>query len=203
MAKIIGLTGGIATGKSTVTQMFKERNIPVIDSDKIAKTLLDKGQEAYQEILAEFGEEVLSTDTNINRNKLAKIIFNDEKKRKKLNEIVHPKVKKVIYTEIARLKTLEHDFIVVDVPLLFESEFDKICDITLLVFARRKDQVTRLMMRDHIDETYALQKIKSQFPLGKKKALADYVIDNSKSILETRKAFDKFISSIRGETNGH
>ncbi|MFP4287065.1 MAG: dephospho-CoA kinase [Candidatus Izemoplasmataceae bacterium] len=199
MTKIIGLTGGIATGKSTVTQMFLDNKIPVIDSDKIAKNLLDKGQEAYQEILDAFGTEILATDQTINRQKLAKIIFNNEEARNKLNSLVHPKVKKVIYSEIAKLKMFEPEFIVLDVPLLFESEFDKICDVTILVYARRKDQISRLTMRDHIDETYAVQKIKAQMPLSKKKAMADYVIDNSKSILETRKSFDKVLSDIRSD----
>ncbi|MFW5865437.1 MAG: dephospho-CoA kinase, partial [Candidatus Izemoplasmataceae bacterium] len=162
MTKIIGLTGGIATGKSTVTQMFLDNKIPVIDSDKIAKNLLDKGQEAYQEILDAFGTEILATDQTINRQKLAKIIFNNEEARNKLNSLVHPKVKKVIYSEIAKLKMFEPEFIVLDVPLLFESEFDKICDVTILVYARRKDQISRFTMRDHIDETYAVQKIKAQ-----------------------------------------
>ncbi len=199
MTKIIGLTGGIATGKSTVTQMFLDNKIPVIDSDKIAKNLLDKGQEAYQEILDAFGTEILATDQTINRQKLAKIIFNNEEARNKLNSLVHPKVKKVIYSEIAKLKMFEPEFIVLDVPLLFESEFDKICDVTILVYARRKDQISRFTMRDHIDETYAVQKIKAQMPLSKKKAMADYVIDNSKSILETRKSFDKVLSDIRSD----
>lgn len=199
MTKIIGLTGGIATGKSTVTNMFIDRGVPVIDSDKIAKSLLDKGQEAYEEVLEAFGTDILSTDQTINRGKLAKLIFNHNDARLKLNEIVHPKVKKVIHSEIARLKTFDHPFIVVDVPLLFESEFDKFCDVTILVYARRKDQISRLTMRDHIDEAYAKQKIKAQFPLSKKKERADFVIDNSKSILETRKSFDKVINALRSD----
>jgi dephospho-CoA kinase len=199
MSKIIGLTGGIATGKSTVTTMFLDKQIPVIDSDKIAKSLLDKGQEAYQEVIEAFGTEILATDQTINRGKLGKIIFNDETARKQLNQIVHPKVKKVIYSEIASLKTFDHEFIVIDVPLLFESEFDKICDATILVYARRVDQINRLMSRDKIDEAYAKQKIKAQFPLSKKKALATYVIDNSKSILETRKSFEKVLAALRSD----
>ena len=93
MSKIIGLTGGIATGKSTVTTMFLDKQIPVIDSDKIARSLLDKGQEAYQEVIAAFGTEILATDQTINRGKLGKIIFNDETASKKFNQFVHPKVK--------------------------------------------------------------------------------------------------------------
>ncbi len=196
MAKIIGLTGGIATGKSTVSKMFKEREIPVIDTDKIAKSLLNKGSEGYQEILSLFGEEVLSTDGEINRNKLASKLFSDPKVRQTINGILHPKVKEIVKREITRLESYGTEVIVVDVPLLFETDFHKTCDYTLLVYARQKDQVARLVERDQIDEAYALKKIKSQLPMSQKKQLADFVIDNSKSILETRKAFDRLLERM-------
>lgn len=193
MAKIIGLTGGIASGKSTVSEMFKAINIPVIDADHIAKSLLNKGSEAYHEIIQEFGEEILTPDGQINRKKLAKILFDNEKARLKINEIIHPKVKTIIKQEMLRLDSYDEKVIVLDIPLLFETSYHTICDLTLLVYARQKDQVERLMHRDHISEEYALKKIKSQMPMSKKKELADYVIDNSKSILETKKAFERFI----------
>ena len=193
MAKIIGLTGGIASGKSTVSMMFKAINIPVIDADHIAKNLLNKDSEAYHEIIQEFGEEILTPDGQINRKKLAKILFDNEKARLKINEIIHPKVKTIIKQEMLRLDSYDEKVIVLDIPLLFETSYHTICDLTLLVYARQKDQVERLMHRDHISEEYALKKIKSQMPMSKKKELADYVIDNSKSILETKKAFERFI----------
>jgi dephospho-CoA kinase len=197
MTKIIGLTGGIATGKSTVSTMFKQADIPVIDADSIAKSLLDKNTIVYNDLLDFFGESILSTDKNINRNKLANKIFHDADLRQKVNAIVHPKVKTIMTKEIEHFNNLEIPWVVIDVPLLFETDFYKLADVTVLVYARQKDQIERLMLRDSIDETYAKQKIKTQFPLYKKKELADYVIDNSKSILETKKAFQRLLKKLK------
>lgn len=196
MSKIIGLTGGIASGKSTVSKMFKEREIPVIDTDQIAKTLLNEDKDIYKEILKTFGEDVLTPNQEINRNKLAQIIFKDKEKRKKLNAIIHPKVKEITLHETTHLKDLKSPLIVLDVPLLFEADFDSVCDVTIVVYARKKDQISRLLSREGIDEAYAKQKISAQMPLSKKKELADYIIDNSKSILETRKSFERVLKEI-------
>ncbi len=196
MSKIIGLTGGIASGKSTVSKMFKEREIPVIDTDQIAKTLLNEDKDIYKEILKTFGEDVLTPNQEINRNKLAQIIFKDKEKRKKLNAIIHPKVKEITLHETTHLKDLKQPLIVLDVPLLFEADFDSVCDVTIVVYARKKDQISRLLSREGIDEAYAKQKINAQMPLSKKKELADYIIDNSKSILETRKSFERVLKEI-------
>ena len=196
MSKIIGLTGGIASGKSTVSKMFKEREIPVIDTDQIAKTLLNEDKDIYKEILKTFGEDVLTPNQEINRNKLAQIIFKDKEKRKKLNAIIHPKVKEITLHETTHLKDLKQPLIVLDVPLLFEADFDSVCDVTIVVYARKKDQISRLLSREGIDEAYAKQKISAQMPLSKKKELADYIIDNSKSILETRKSFERVLKEI-------
>ena len=197
MAILIGLTGGIATGKSTVSNMFKAENIPVVDADAIAKDVVAHDKDVYNAIIAAFGEAVLSTDKTINRNKLAKRIFDDNNARKTLNAIVHPKVIDRIATEVERLRKLNHDMIVVDAPLLFEAGLDKTVDVTVFVYARQKDQLERITNRDGIDEGYALKKIKAQFPLSKKRELADYTIDNSKSILDTKRAFTRTLEAIK------
>jgi len=197
MAKIIGLTGGIATGKSTVSNMFLEINIPVIDTDKIAKQLFVKGSETYEAVREAFGDEILTPSEEINRNILAKIIFSDEEKREMLNNIVHPKVKEHVFAEIKRLELQGESFIVVDVPLLFESHFDTFMDYTVLVYAKRENQIARLISRDNIDETYALKKIKAQMPLSEKKKRADFVIDNSKSVLDTKRSFERCFKKIK------
>ncbi len=196
MATIVGLTGGIASGKSTVSDLFKQAEIPVIDTDQIARKLLEQDEVVFETVVKTFGEDVLTPSKAINRNKLAQIIFYDDDKRQALNDIVHPKVKDRVFSEIDRLKA-DHDLIVVDVPLLFEAEFDKFMDHTVVVYAKRKDQISRLMSREGIDEAYAKQKVKSQMPLSQKKTLADYVIDNSKSILETRKCFDRLLKKLK------
>lgn len=196
MSIIVGLTGGIASGKSTISKMFKEKEVPVIDTDGIARNLLDNDESIYNAIVETFGEAVLTTDKKINRNKVAQIIFSDADKRQALNDIVHPKVKDIALREVSHYKEDDHKIIVVDVPLLFEASFDKVCDVTVVVYARKKDQVSRLVSREGIDEAYAKQKVNAQMPMAKKKSLADYVIDNSKSILETKKSFERVFEAI-------
>ncbi|MBN2605409.1 MAG: dephospho-CoA kinase [Bacilli bacterium] len=196
MATTIGLTGGIATGKSTVSKMFQQLNIPVIDTDKIAYDLLKKGTEAYYEVVEVFTDDLLLSNLEINRKKLGKTIYYDEKKRKILNSIVHPKVKTIVLNEIKRLKDLGNNIIVVDVPLLFETDFVCFIDKTVVVYASYEDQLQRLIDRDKITEEYAKQKIASQMPVQEKVKRADYVIDNSFSILETKKVFNKIIEEL-------
>ena len=135
--KIIGLTGGIATGKSTVAKMFSEAEIPLIDTDFIAKELLNKDSLGYQEVVEYFSEDILHKDKKINRKKLARKIFTNSKKREKLNSIIHPKVKEMVLSEIERYKKLNKEIVVVDVPLLFESGFDKIVDDVVVIFQQQ------------------------------------------------------------------
>jgi len=197
VARLIGLTGGIATGKSTVSEMFRSEGIPVIDADEIAKEEIKKGKDAHKEIHALFGDEILAPDGEINRNKLARKIFFDIAARKKINAIVHPRVKRIVMNEVKHLEDYDTPLIVLDVPLLFETDFHKLVDISVLVYARRKDQIERLVARENISEDYARKKIRAQMPLSKKRELADHVIDNSKNIIETRKSFQRVLKKIR------
>lgn len=194
--KIIGLTGGIATGKSTVAKMFSEAEIPLIDTDLIAKELLNKDSLGYQEVVEYFSEDILHNDREINRKKLARKIFTNSKKRKKLNSIIHPKVKEMVLSEIERYKKLNKEIVVVDVPLLFESGFDKIVDDVVVVFTTRQLQIERLMDRENIQKDYAILKIDAQMSLEEKVGRATYVIDNSSSILETKKQFNRILKEI-------
>ncbi len=196
MTLIVGLTGGIATGKSTVTQMFKSIDIPVVETDKIAKDMLMKGTEGYEEVIAFFSKSILLTDNEINRKKLAQIVFSNPQRRKRLNEIVHPRVKSIVKTEIQKYKELGTKMIVIDVPLLFETDFIDLVDKTIVVYTTYKRQKERLMERERIDKEYAEIKISAQMPLNRKVDLADYVIDNSASILNTRKEFNKIVSEL-------
>lgn len=196
MAKIIGLTGGIASGKSTVTEMFLAENIPVIDTDKIARELLEKGTDEYEQVVALFTSDILLTDQSINRKMLAKIVFANKTKRDQLNQIVHPGVYRAVDTFIDMYEELGKPVIVVDVPLLFETGFEAHCDATVLVYTTREKQLERLMDRDQIDYDYATMKIDAQISLEDKKERADYVIDNSFSILETKKDFLSVLHEI-------
>ena len=196
MTLIVGLTGGIATGKSTVTQMFKSVDIPVIETDKIARDMLRKGTEGYEEVVTAFSSSILLTNNDINRKKLAMIVFSNPQRRKKLNDIVHPRVKSIIKTEIQTHKELGTKILVLDVPLLFETDFIDLVDKTMVVYTTFKKQKERLMERERIDKDYAELKISAQMPLNRKVDLADYVIDNSLSILETRKEFNKILEKL-------
>ncbi len=202
MAIVIGLTGGIATGKSTITQMFQKQGIPVIDSDLIAKQIVEVKEPAYYKIIEAFGEDVLLCTGPINRKKLATIVFNDDEKRQKLNSIVHPSVRRVIETEVKKYKILGNNIIVLDVPLLFESRFNKLCDVTIVVYTDPETQLSRLMMRDNLAQEDAKKRIDAQLDIKEKIRLADFTIDNSLSILETRKQFDALMKKLM-KTNGH
>lgn len=193
---ILGLTGGIATGKSTVSKFFIDKEIPVIDTDLIARNLLSKGTETYQKVLEFFSSDILLTNNEINRKKLGRIIFSNPQKRSGLNEIVHPKVKEVVDIEIKRYKEEGHKVIVLDVPLLFETNYQKIVDKTIVVFTTAIKQLERLASRDNISIEYAKMKIDSQMPLSEKVDIADYVIDNSFSILQTKKDFLKILEDL-------
>ena len=132
----------------------------------------------------------------INRKKLGRIIFANIQKRNKLNDIVHPKVKQIVLDLIESYKKQDEKAVVIDVPLLFESEFHQIADIVVVVFSSLEKQVSRLMERDNISEEYALMKIDAQMPLKEKMDKADYVIDNSKSILKAKKDFNLILEEI-------
>lgn len=193
---IIGLTGGIATGKSTVSKMFEDYGIPVIDTDIIARNLLRKGTQTYDEIIKSFGNDVLLTNGDISRKHLAKIIFEDEEQRIKLNQLTHPKVKEEVFSSLEKYRRDHVKFVLVDVPLLFESKFNDIVDIIIVVSTTRDKQIERLIDRDKISKEYAITKIQSQMSLQEKEKRADYIIDNSASIIQTKNEFLRIMEEL-------
>ncbi|MFX3623949.1 MAG: dephospho-CoA kinase [Ectobacillus sp.] len=186
MAVVIGLTGGIASGKSTVSAMFKELDIPVIDADIIAREVVEPGREAYRQIVEKFGTEILLKNGAFDRARLGNIIFHDEEKRLLLNNIVHPAVR----AEMNRQKELQlkagKEAVVLDIPLLFESKLASLVDKILLVYVDEKTQLIRLMKRNTLTEEEAKARIASQMPLSEKIALADETINNNGTIEETK-----------------
>ena len=185
MALIIGLTGGIASGKSTVASMLKKEGITVIDADVESRLAVEKGEEAYDRIVNHFSKNILLEDGSINRAKLGEIIFNNNEERMKLNEIVHPAVRKRMLQRKENAINKGESVIILDIPLLFESEFTELVDKTLLVFVDEDIQLQRLMERNHYSRQEALARIHSQMPLIEKKRLADVIIDNNGSIEQT------------------
>ena len=186
--QLIGLTGGIATGKSTVSAMLKKAGAIVIDADRIARAVVKKALPAYREIVAQFGAEVLLPDGEINRNMLGDIIFKDRQKKQLLNSIVHPHVNKEVSRQIKQIqKTHPNAVIVLDIPLLIEAGMHNNLSEIIVVYTSQEIQIHRLMQRDHISEADALARIQSQIPIEEKKKQATLVIDNSGTIEDTRR----------------
>lgn len=199
--KTIGLTGGIASGKSTVSKMIIEMGIPVIDGDKISREIVDIGSPILKKIVEEFGENVLNEDGTLNRKELSNIVFKDSYLLEKLNSIIHPAIKKKIFDKIEEYKKLGMKFCVVDAALLIETGFIKMVDCLILVDTDKETQIKRLMDRDKIDHEAALRIISSQMDLNEKKKYADYLIDNNEDIEYTRHQLINIISCLE-ESNG-
>ena len=201
MTLVVGLTGGIASGKSTVANMFKEMGIEVIDADIEARKAVEIGEAAYEQIVTYFGEGILNDDHTINRSKLAEIIFNDSVKRQKLNEIVHPDVRRRM-NEKKEATILRGDQVVVlDIPLLFESGLKHMVDVVLLVYVEKDVQLQRLMDRNLLTKQEALARIQSQMPIEDKRKLADKVINNNGTIDDTKKQLIELLADWKTITN--
>ncbi|HDX9576856.1 TPA: dephospho-CoA kinase [Bacillus pseudomycoides] len=186
MTVVIGLTGGIASGKSTVSKMFQGFHIPVIDADIIAREVVEPGKEAYNKLVEVFGQEVLEENGELNRPKLGSIVFRNEEKRLLLNNIVHPAVRKEMNAQKDRYIKENVQAVVLDIPLLFESKLTSLVDQILLVYVDNETQITRLMDRNNFTEEEAKVRIASQMPLQEKIALADKVINNNGTVEETK-----------------
>ncbi|MEW9496320.1 dephospho-CoA kinase [Bacillus altitudinis] len=194
MTLVIGLTGGIASGKSTVSQMIKEKGIRVVDADIIAKEAVSKGAPALHQIVQTFGEEVLLPNGELNRQQLGAIIFSDEEKRKKLNAIVHPEVRKEMLKQRDEGVSNQETFVVLDIPLLFESKLEGLVDRIIVVYTTPDLQLSRLMNRNDLSEEEALKRIHSQQPLEEKCQKADRVIENTKDLAFMRKQLENILN---------
>ncbi|KAH9520316.1 hypothetical protein Btru_060476 [Bulinus truncatus] len=185
---LVGLTGGIASGKSTVAKIFRdELGCACIDADVIARQVVEPGKVAYKKIKAEFGEEVFSSDGTLKREKLGDIIFHDESKRQKLNAIVHPAIKRQMFLEIFKYFFKGYSFVILDIPLLFETkQMLPFLTFTIVVFCHENQQLQRLMDRNHLSESDAIARIRSQLPMNEKCRMCTFTIDNSNNIGETR-----------------
>jgi len=184
----VGLTGGIACGKSTVAQMFVALGAHLIDFDRLAHYVQEPGKPAYKEVVNRFGKDILQPNKKIDRIKLGNIVFADKKKLLELNNIVHPLVYQEWHIRLEKIKKKEkHAIILSDVPLLFEGEMQHLFDLTMLVLIAPEEQLCRLIRRNKMKREEAADRLKSQMPITEKIALADIVIDNEGSITETEK----------------
>ncbi|WP_409022694.1 dephospho-CoA kinase [Dellaglioa sp. P0083] len=186
MTYILGLTGGIATGKSTVSHIFKEENITVIDADVIARQVVEPKSATLTMIIQTFGEKYLSVTGNLNRKELGQLVFNDAIALKKLNDIMVPAIRKEILSQIEVQKKLGSKLIILDMPLLFEQNYQLLCNAVMVIYVPETSQLERLMKRDELSLDEAMSRVKAQWPIQKKKDLADFVIDNSTTVAVTR-----------------
>ncbi|MGG3444147.1 dephospho-CoA kinase [Bacillus cereus] len=186
MTVVIGLTGGIASGKSTVSEMFRELNIPVIDADIIAREVVERGKPAYNKIVEVFGMEVLQEDGELDRPKLGSVVFYNEEKRLQLNKIVHPAVREEMNAQKEMYIKEGMQAVVLDIPLLFESKLTNLVDRILVVAVMPSTQLERLMKRNNFSEEEATARIQSQMPLEEKVKRADEVINNDGTIMGTK-----------------
>ena len=195
---VIGLTGSLGTGKSTVAAMFAKHGAKIIDADAITRDLLAPGKKCVKKVAKIFPGVILNPST-INRSELAKIVFNNPRELQKLTDILYPEALKVVKSQISRYK--HESFVILDVPLLFESGWDKITDTTIVVKAKRAQQIQRAQKRLGLTRSDVLRRLKNQMPLKQKCDMADMIIDNSHGLKETRKQVDEIIHRLKKREN--
>ena len=187
--KIIGITGSSGSGKSTVCEILNEKyNVKIIDADKIAKELLTSGTEYYNDVISKFGREITNGSGDIDRKKLADLIYNDDKKRKMLNNSTFYYVVKVIKL---RAKEANNVDIIIDAPLLFESKLDDICNFTIGVIAKESVQIERIIKRDSISKEQACKRLKAQQTNDFYISKCTEIIENNNEYIETEKQIEK------------
>ncbi|MBE6137379.1 MAG: dephospho-CoA kinase [Erysipelotrichaceae bacterium] len=195
MRYVIGVTGGIASGKSQVCKIIKDSGYNVIDCDQIARESSKIGKPMYKAILDHYGRGYLLPDGNIDRYKLGQLVFNDSLQREILNNLTHP----IIIEELKKQITSYEGLIFVEMPLLFESKLELMFDRIICVYLNKKLQINRLMLRDDIDQQYAKSKIESQLDLKYKKKRSHYVIDTGGDLNKTRAETISILQKIEGE----
>ena len=189
----VGLTGGIASGKSLVAQILRRLGCEVIDTDAIARDVVVPGTEGWQAVVTEFGPQILAEDGTINRAKLASIIFADAGRREILNSLLHPLIIRAVGEQVAAIQARDPDaVVVVDVPLLIECVMQNDFDEVMVVWAPRETQIARLMARDGLREEDARERIASQLPLDHKRECATFVVENDADREKTAEQVEKF-----------
>lgn len=189
----IGLTGGIATGKSTVSRLLAERGAAIIDADVIAREIMEPGHPVLAAVSERFGPGVLNTDGTLNRKKLGEIVFSNPEERKALEALTHPAIRAEMKQRMEELEAADsHRLVVADIPLLYESGLDPLYERIMVVYVPREVQLTRLMLRDGLSKEAAEQRINAQMDIEIKKERADILIDNSGGLEETKRQIDDF-----------
>ncbi|UHA72454.1 dephospho-CoA kinase [Paenibacillus sp. 481] len=191
----IGLTGGIASGKSTVSQMLVRHGALLVDADQIAREIVLPGSPALQKIADQFGADMLLSDGSLHRKRLGEIVFANPEQRKLLESITHPAIRARMMAQMSQYEQEHPDkLVVVDVPLLFESGMESLFQMVMVVYVPRDVQLQRLMNRDCSNEEQARQRLAAQMDIELKRERADVVIDNSHSLEETERQVLHFLT---------
>lgn len=192
----LGLTGGIATGKTTISNYLKTKGIPVLDADEYARKVVEPGTPGLTDIVNTFGKQVLQSDGSLNRKLLGQIIFNDMTARQKLNDITHLRIQQMMTDELQKLAKDKTPLVILDIPLLLENHNIAGADAIMVVTVPESIQLNRLMQRNNLTKEEAQRRIDAQMPLSEKEKLADFIVDNSGTIANTLTQVDKVIQNI-------
>src|SRR5688572_7669864 len=196
---LVGLTGNIASGKSTVAQLLSERGATIIDADVLARRAVERGSSAFDAIVRRWGTSVLAPDGHLDRAALRRIVFGNPRELEALNDIVHPEVERLREKRIAEARTRGDRIVVCDIPLLFEKKMVGMFDKIVLVDAARPLRLERLLNDRGLRETEAMDMIAAQMPAELKRARADFVIDNAGTLSELEGKVDEVWASLAAE----
>lgn len=190
---IIGLTGSIASGKSTVAKMLEAYKLPIVDADLVARQVVEPGTDTLQQIAEAFGLEVIAADGAMDRAKVGAIIFHDEEKRAMLNGIIHPAIRAEMLRQRDEHVAKGEQTVIMDIPLLFESKLQHFVEKILVVTVSEENQLERLMKRNGLSLEEARARIATQIPVAEKEALADAVIFNNGTLEETAEQLERIL----------
>ncbi|MBF0779687.1 MULTISPECIES: dephospho-CoA kinase [unclassified Granulicatella] len=194
---IVGLTGGIASGKTTVANILKTLDVPLCDTDELARKVVEKGSVGLEQVVSHFGKDILLEDNTLDRKKLADIIFNHAEERETLNRILHPLIFKEVNQWLDEQLEMQADVVIIDMPLLFEVGYDKQVDAVLSVFVQEDVQIERLISRNQYSYEEVKSRLYAQMPLIAKVKRSDYVIDNTGSVEDTIKQVIRWVNTVK------
>ena len=197
--KIVGLTGGISSGKSTVSSYLKQLKIPVIDADEVARKVVEPNSQGAIEIRKTFGNDVFEEDGSLNRQKLGELVFSNAENRQKLDELLQPLIKIMILDEIEVHRQNGENMIVLDLPLLFEKHYEELCEEIIVVYVPEELQLERLMKRNQYTKQEALSRIDSQLSIEEKRKRATVLLDNQDTIQQLYHQVEQWLVETKND----